>query len=720
MTSLANLHEALLSPKQADAFLSDPIWWRHFDEINIPRVKVPGSAEYRNIRLMLFDLFAYILTTAVVLGLLFGSPLLSTTSSAIAQQSNYWGSVSEVSSPSLYWNWLEHSFIPKLRSTGSLTSPTIYTKFPSNNFSIPLKIPRLGEFDALLLGTVRLKQTRVLATNVCPFPTLFSPCYPPLPSSVSTSSFQTDSLPTYLLPAFEYTADIGEEISGFFGSYPAGGFSWNLTSGGEVEGLRQGGWVDAGTRGVLLEFSVLLPSAGVLVANKALFEFDGVGGVKGSWKSKAFLIEWLGGWGAWEAGICVIIVLWSVWNIWRTKRLGFRRILEIFFIVDLIWLSSLIAFLVFRTKMNNFEFSEKIGNPTIFAPFGKTADFAESAKIAITVAAVSLVFKFFKYLPAVIPPFRRISKTFYKMAHSVFILICVTLLFLFSFGLSFFVAFGSSDREFSTIVLSLSSLISLRLGGSSNFERFLQVLFLVSFVFLIAGFWFAIINTNFHDIPDSSNDSAFIEYFKNFKFFLPNSPKSEPVLALNKLPSIVSQKILEKRAKLLGLVTRSSPRRGSTGPLLPAAPSIPGVPDTSSSPNRSPSRLPPAPIPPASNPPVTLSEMQRVLSDDVVVRKILGTSDAETAFRMFESSNGTVQVLQDKILKKLDALEKDGLELASSDHPMIKNLSDSLALALLEISTECKGQLTNVIQLTNAMSSTLTAMAEEVDRYQKS
>lgn len=166
---------------------------------------------------------------------------------------------SGISDADSFWSWMEDQFLK--------TAMFIETGSPSE-----------ADLSLWLSTPVYMRQWRV-DTYDCYFSRYNFTCWEEMPINPNSVRFDDSQH-----AGTEWNNDVGLALLGRVVRYPSGGYlavlDRNYTSANEtVQALKDEGWIDDGTRGVIIEFAVYNPNADLFAIVESMVEYTHVGGV---------------------------------------------------------------------------------------------------------------------------------------------------------------------------------------------------------------------------------------------------------------------------------------------------------------------------------------------------------------------------------------------------------------------------------------------------------
>jgi len=561
---LVQLREILEEATDKGRFVGDTMFWKYFEDIDINRIFHTSSVEYRNLRVMFWEVCFYV--ALMIMFTIYVYQLQSRDSyDAREEQANYWAgcngkgdcTIEDVESVSTFWAWLETQLIPRAFTTYEVATPvvaSIMTSFGDNDFPLTFHPRFVGaQMSNVMLGSVRLRQLRVSQNTGCAVSKLASHVFPGCYASYSDSyrsnvTYAPRFGPTYLKSAFAYK-DASEtnqiSIRGSLNTYGADGFVADLPfnrsdSAVMIRDLWNSDWVDSATRAVVIELSVLNTNVNVIVNSRILFEFSPAGSVIGKVDSNAARVLFFTP--ATKAGaalnvfilqitVLLMFLIFTVYVFWLMYKtcnnfLGenplkfFRKAKCIdkikiigqtvyhYFrygwnLVDLIIITFFFAHVALRiqtyvAKSGQADLApEVIGHPEVFMPFSKVMEPLILSNNVLSLLAMSVWVKLFKYL-CMSSYFRLLVRLIERCAARLVVFSLLLLTVFFGFAVAFFMGFGGTIQNFSTLPGSFLVLFFLLMDGFNLEQEWFQPgkdpWMPIMFVIYIATIYFVMLN----------------------------------------------------------------------------------------------------------------------------------------------------------------------------------------------------------------------------------
>eukprot|EP00401_Gymnodinium_catenatum_P024880 CAMPEP_0117467730 /NCGR_PEP_ID=MMETSP0784-20121206/5806_1 /TAXON_ID=39447 /ORGANISM="" /LENGTH=885 /DNA_ID=CAMNT_0005261707 /DNA_START=23 /DNA_END=2680 /DNA_ORIENTATION=+ len=559
---LVMLQEVFEETLDKGRFVGITMFWKYFEDINIDRIKHVTSVEYRNLRLMFWETIFYA-------GLLFFFTLycFNCMSSAVYQARNdqlqYWGGcvgnhcrIHEVNDVNSFWQWMSNDFVnlafTKFDYMPKVANLTTY--FPDNDFSITMSPRFVGhDFSNVLLGTIRIRQARVLADTGCENSKLFSHAYPTCygrysADTRSKESYASRFAPFYLMGAFDWKdTDVTQQtgINGELGSYSGDGYFADFPPDERqtrtmIDDLWTWRWLDKATRAIVLELTMLNTNVNVITNTKILFEFGPTGSVVATIKTTASQVHFFTP--SLKSGVAltvfllqlVVFILFLVYTVW-TGFLMFKSCRnfvgqnpikymrkqncagKFIFIVqtfvhhfgyiwnlcDLLLITLYFVHITLRfvtyiyvSAASNLA-SNVIGHPEYFMPFaGPMRDLQTSANVLAVTAVISWV-KPFKYLCMMVW-FRMLTRIMERCIAKLFTFAVLLLFVMFGFAVAFFCGFGATNQMFAGLQNTFLVLFFMLIDGYSIDEKWfhagkLKIMPLVLIMYIVV-MYFVLLN----------------------------------------------------------------------------------------------------------------------------------------------------------------------------------------------------------------------------------
>ncbi|CAD7939221.1 unnamed protein product [Amoebophrya sp. A120] len=647
-TTLAQLHDVFEEGEGLE-FLGDPMWWRYPEDIDTDRIYITTGVEFRQIRLMAREVIFHFLLLGFV-----SAYILNTRSSdaflAREEQLKFWQGcnsttpetarefregiyekcdVETVVDIKTFWTWLDMKFVPL-----AFTPQPEYekgfaeriTSFDSNSFKIGLNPRLIGDPHRpanLLLGLIRMRQVRVQKNQGCTVSSLFSHIFSDCralfkEAHQSTSDFSSSEAPTYTLKNYQWKTDESTgatAIAGQFSEYPASGFLvdfplYETEAHMLVHDLWNFGWLDSGTRAVVLEFSFLNTNVNIIVNNRMLFEFAPTGNV--------ILRQEVDAWPVWQlefmlagdqalnafiyTALLAILLIYQVWNIsWHMRQCGLKFFGYGWNYVDIASVVLWIIHFSFRITAYTNISSEvnlspsRIGHPEYFMPFSRAVvDPLQKARTCLSFLSLTVWFKTLKYA-CIFTGFRTLVRVMGKSLGNLFNFSLVVLVIFFAFAVSFYVGFGGNDQRFTDMFGTFLILFFYLVGGfelnlydwflpgSDIIRPLIFLLYLLLTYFILVNVFMAIVLDSYTMVvvirkaqstlprkvgyQDGESKNFMITFLYVYYHFLrgidlvgEEEKKEEDAefefIDLEELPGVVAKKWLMKKRRMMETVAR--------------------------------------------------------------------------------------------------------------------------------------------------------------------
>mmetsp|Transcript_66350 Transcript_66350/g.158729 ORF Transcript_66350/g.158729 Transcript_66350/m.158729 type:complete len:932 (-) Transcript_66350:120-2915(-) len=430
----------------------------------------------------------------------------------------------------------------------------ISTVFPESGFGLHFSPRFVGEQrNNALLGTIRMRQIRVQKNAGCKVSKLFEHVYPDCYSTFaedyqSTTEYWSRFVPTYLRDAFVYRDDMDTrqiELAGEMAGYPGGGFTIDFPLNRTeseilINDLRGNDWCDQATRAIIIELTTLNTNVNVITNSRILFEFGPTGSVIQSQESNAAQVFYftpsLKAGAARNAFILQVVLLlffvayttWILFLMYKTcnnflgqSALDFikkstcggklKMIIGTFMhyfeygwnIVDIMIIFSYFLHFGYRmsvyTKLNSMEemAPDVLGHPEKFMPFSQVMVPLEMSNQVLSVLAMFMWVKLFKYL-CVVSYFRILVRILEHCAHELFVYCLLLVVVFFGFAVSFFVGFGPQEENYSGLLDAFGVLFFKLLDGYDVDQRWFEpgtiIIMPLLFTIYIAIVYFVLLN----------------------------------------------------------------------------------------------------------------------------------------------------------------------------------------------------------------------------------
>jgi hypothetical protein len=671
---------------------------------------------------------------------------------------------------------------------------------------------------------------------------VFPDCYGKFTSvSEDRENFRPRFVPSYLTGAYKYqSATETTQISqvGEQSEYPGGGFIIDLPVNKTdslvmINDLKQWYWIDKSTRGIVLEFTTLNVNINVLVNNRILFEFGATGSVtpihdctaaqvfffQASQKAgnafNAFILQMFAiiSFGI-QTLYCFFLMYKTCMNflggsasfgracrnaihmlkkkpftaMWKGTKLFFRTFYHFlryewnlmdFLILSLWYVHTGFRFMTYSYKAFYPNLApEAIGHPEKFMPFSVCLVPLIRSMNVISVLSILVWMKSFKYL-CMLNQFRLLVRILEKCAKEL-VVFAIVLLFVFAgFAVCFFVAYGATDANFSTISGSFLVLFFLLMDGYRVDPWWfapgkLQIMPIIFFIYIIIVY-FILLNVFLAIVLDvfSFTNHLFVVQLERIKE-RPNpmmvfirtyiawlkgislirneheeSMRSEDLCVdLDLLPGLVRRKWIEKKRKMQRVADQSfaglclfpedegllfeTQKGPGTDWMLPNSRM-----DMAKMINAQPSK----PVSIYDIPmgmmkqTISRSQLQRLMDQDNSLPLLLGTSQAVQVIRKFRrkalgeefdeneeqeesndpSAHNPVNKTQAQVFQRIDELERVPPDVELTKIPQIVGMTEDMSHALSEVQNQFRVQLTGIIEATANLFEHLVELTQGVD-----
>jgi hypothetical protein len=518
-TPLAELSEALDDEHEAEKFIGDPMFWRHFMDIDQLRVFRPTSVEFRNLRIMFWEWIAYMFFLFLFTLFIFALQSPDVYESK-RQQLDYWlgcdasgCAIDRVKDITSFWSWSQNDLLNKAFPTvlpPEIPVANITTAFAGNEYSIIYRPRMVGETNTnILLGTIRSRQLRVQKNQGCEVSSLyrhaFPDCYNTFNGEIqSKEPYDSRYTPMYLVPSYQFscsdqTSDSCErrtsrttdmsEIQGSLAAtpYPGDGYFYDVPADlGEARvmlgDLYDWNWVDSATRAVVYEMTVLNSNTNVVVNLQILFEFGPTGSVKASQQVQGYRVLFLT-WafnegdelvvGLFQVVVCVMFAVMAAYMFWLCRRTGLVKFLTFpWNTLDVMNICLWCVYCYQRYNVLQAISSEaslqpaKVGHPMHFMAFSKYFYDLQNASKVLSFLTLFAWLRLMKYA-VFFGSLRLLQETVMNCIHRLMVFAVLIVVMFLGFGLSFFIGVGQDSSEFTTFGQSFAGLFFRFIEGIS-------------------------------------------------------------------------------------------------------------------------------------------------------------------------------------------------------------------------------------------------------------
>ncbi|KAM9068995.1 polycystin-2-like protein 1 isoform 1-T1 [Sarcophilus harrisii] len=394
-----------------------------------------------------------------------------------------------------------------------------------NNQSLSESTHSFIYYENLLLGVPRLRQLKV-RNDSCAVHEDFREdilgCYDVY------SPDKEERLPFGPLNGTAWTYHSEDELGGSshwgqLTSYSGGGYYMDLPGPREVSanilrGLKDGLWLDRGTRVVFIDFSVYNANINLFCVLRLVVEFPATGGAVPSWQIRTVkLIRYVSSWDFFIVGceilFCVFIFYYVVEEALELKIHKLRYLSSVWNILDMVViLLSIMAvgFHVFRTLEVNRLMGHLLQRPSDYADFEFLAFWQTQYN---NMNAVNLFFawiKIFKYI-SFNKTMTQLSSTLARCAKDILGFAVMFFIVFFAYAQLGFLLFGTQVENFSTFVKCIFTQFRIILGdfdynAIDKANRVLGPAYFVTYVFFVffvlLNMFLAIINDTYSEVKE--------------------------------------------------------------------------------------------------------------------------------------------------------------------------------------------------------------------------
>ncbi|XP_027384975.1 polycystic kidney disease 2-like 1 protein [Bos indicus x Bos taurus] len=407
---------------------------------------------------------------------------------------------------------------------GPLLDSLYWTKW-YNNQSLGHGSHSFIYYENLLLGVPRLRQLRVRNDSCMvheDFREDILSCYDVY------SPDEEEQLPFGPLNGTAWTYHSQDELGGSshwgqLTSYSGGGYYLDLPGSRRaceeaLKDLKEGLWLDRGTRVVFIDFSVYNANINLFCVLRLVVEFPATGGAIPSWQIRTVkLIRYVSNWDFFivgcEIAFCIFIFYYVVEEILELRIHRLRYLSSIWNILDLVViLLSIMAvgFHIFRTLEVNRLMGKLLQQPNMYADFEFLAFWQTQYN---NMNAVNLFFawiKIFKYI-SFNKTMTQLSSTLARCAKDILGFAVMFFLVFFAYAQLGYLLFGTQVENFSTFVKCIFTQFRIILGdfdynAIDNANRILGPVYFVTYVFFVffvlLNMFLAIINDTYSEVKE--------------------------------------------------------------------------------------------------------------------------------------------------------------------------------------------------------------------------
>jgi len=417
-----------------------------------------------------------------------------------------------------------------------------------------------------------------------------------------------------------------------------------------------------------------------------------------------------------------------------------------------------------------------IGHPEKFMPFSSVMVSITQSLQVVAIMCILVWLKSFKYL-CMAKPFRLLVRILEKCAKELILFSVVLLFVFFGFAVCFFVAYGGTDSDYSTISGSFLVLFFLLMDGYRVdpwwFAPGKVMIMPIVFFCYIAVVYFVLLNVFLAIVLDvyaftnhlfliqsrkhDGKENPMYMFTKTFLAWLKgislikneheeNMKSEDLAIHLDLLPGLVRRKWIEKKRKMqrvadqsfagLTLFPEDEGLLFQEGTQLGADWSLPNSRiDMARMINAKPSK----PIPIYEIPDgmltqtISRSQLQRLMDEDNSLPLLLGETTAVKVIRRFrkklqdedeeevmsdpgESAGlNPVTKTQAEVFQRIDELERVPAEVEVPKIPQVVQMTGELSDALSEVQNQFRVQLTGIIEATATLFEHLVELTQGID-----
>lgn len=648
------------------------------------------------------------------------------------------------------------------------------------------------------------------------------------------TNYRPRFVPTYLFDCYKFSEASETQqmsINGDMGSYPGSGYICDLPANKtesleKLNDLKTWYWIDRSTRAIVVEFSILNTNVNVITSNRILFEFPATGSVIPTHDcAAAQVLFFAASQKAGPAGrvfmlLVVNIIVFTIQTLWclylmyktcmnflggahsilralshanyllkkkpvGTVMKGFKLFFRTFYhYIRYEW--NMMDFMILTLWYMHFGFRmytyavrayyenlapEVIGHPEKFMPFSMPMLPLLRGIQVVAILSILIWIKSFKYL-CMVGSFRLLVRILEKCGKEIIVFAVVLLFIFFGFAVCFFVAYGSTDGNFSTISGSFLVLFFLLLDGYRVdawwFSPGKLDIMPVVFFFWMILVYFVLLNVFLATVLDvyAFTNHLFVAQEKRFEgkenpmmvfirtyiawmkgVSLVRSEREENLrsedlsIDLELLPGLVRRKWIEKKRHMQRVADQSFAG-------LTLFPEDEGLLFTGESKVGSDWMLPNSrmemekmlhaePVRPLAiydipggmmKQTISRSQLQRLMDEDDSLPLLLGETKAVKVIQRFrrktpdeieaeEESTGRnpLMTAQAEVFQRIDELERVPPELELPKIPQITGFTEDMSHALSEVQNQFRVQLTHIIEATATLFEHLVELTQGID-----
>ena len=682
-------------------FLSDPIWFENYFDIDCVRVRDKNSREFRNVKWIILELCLFWIFACFLIADIFLFTQTRPSSRLVEMHSSFWNFPANASNSSDFWDWASQDLAPKVFGSDFSSAPLVsVVDSPS--------VHVVAGTDMILMGSVRFRQLRVpntVCSNAFNYYQISAMCSGDFSSSNSDmTSFSNSGVSDYLSGAFVYSSNLlGREfrsdLSGF--EYISdGGFVYDYLGESSALGdLQAAGWIDSHTSAILVEVNTYHANSDAFAVDYFTFEFGSANLVQS--RSEAFIFPSSTVYASWynasfqtlffiDFFVIFFFTICLIFWVYQVYCVSIPRLFGWWFCVELGIICCVILLIIYRSLIyvqmsSNIAVNGGMADASIFYSLSSLINLQSSVTSIQAVLFCGLVVRGLKGLYVISPEFLiGVKRTFAKITG-----VAVGLgLCLIGFALAYHVQLGHSDPDydalsnaFSSVGLSLISVVNFKSTEwiENQFVSGISVLW-VGWVYCILiplCIAFVIVDHSPGDRPTCTCPiSECLRVWRGGS--IPVETPDEPEVEMDSLPQVVQRKIRNRRFTLRSKME-----------------SIFGV-----SPNAYDENCDY----------ISTSELGKLMKEDQNVSEILGAATPEEVLAI-QKRGSTVEA---ELRKKIHVAEKKGIEFGTEMDPEIKEISTDLIKRIDETRVKAERDIAPLIVSVNNLYQTVHTISTKL------
>jgi len=758
---LSVLEEISPQAKDGGTWLGHCMFWKYFGDLNVKTIYRTNSIEYRTVKLMFYEAIFYIafITLVTFFVVEYKSSAIY---SAKQRELMYWSecdaqkvcALDDVTSHEKLYSWMRNTLIPKAfvyKDEYRAWNDTATKDYDLGESSIPWNPRWVSDTKTVaLLGNIRIRQLRVKPNGLVskggcePSEKLWKggefECYPRYTGGTggreSKVTYADKWTPNKELYTWKDEAETNQIVmKGTMGEYQASGYFFDLPLSRQealkrIDSLEEWYWLDVATRAVIVEFSVVNPNINIIINERLLFEFGPTGSLASHTvfpfrvatlslplleadSRKLFMIQ------IWTLSFFILFFTYVLWVLYKSGAAFFGYLWNILDVLIIIF-----GFLFIETQKTVYEtFTDvgpnganpgfnpaTLGRPDVFPPFSKIIAPVDACNNYLAFVTLFVWLRLLKYF-TLVQSFRLLVRVLEKTVWDLVVFSTFLITIFFGFSIAFHVGFGHL-KPFSSLYASFCSLFFILASSADISGLFdstwlgeaLYASYLILVYFLLFNMFMAVVidtysvatmlRRNFEQ-SDSPLWCFFVAYVNKLRgVSLVGKETEEEVGAQNEqfiktalLPKPVAAKWEKKRAEMQLICQKSGYKVDTRQDVV--------------------SRI----------------QLQRLMDENADITDMLGYTKALDVIREFtvpeyKDPYDQVNLLQEKVFKKIEELEKDGFRIDFTDVDRLKMVSQGLHNALTEIQNDWREELTCVLDVISQLSQQFLVITTKLEQIQ--